>query len=127
MVEETLHTEQPQNDIPAQPAGAAQPSSFEPLVRETARLLETFGKVLVKTAEELSSLMVIQVDADTRQQLDELVEANMVKSRKAGAEMLLQEGVKAKADLFEQVERTNARIAALRQQVHSLTASWARE
>ncbi len=84
---------------------------------ETVKLLENLGKAVVTTAQDLSQLMVVQVDEETREHLDLLVEAGAVKSRREGANYLLKAGVEAKRETFARMATTQARIAALRAQL----------
>jgi len=104
------------------PQAKPEPSSWEPVVREAAQLFETLGKAIVNTAQDISSLMVIQVDGDTRERLDMLVEAGVAKSRREGAQLLINEGAKTKQEIFDKVERTHAQIQALKAQMRSLVA-----
>lgn len=109
-------------NTPQADSAAAEPqdSSWEPVLRETARLFESLGKALVSTAQDLSSLMVIRVDHETRERLDLLVEAGVARNRREGAEALITEGFKTQQDVFEKIERTRAQISALKAQLRTL-------
>ncbi len=94
--------------------------TLEELVDDAVSLVEAVGKAVVTTAQDVSQLMVIRTDAEMRERLDLLVEAGVVKSRRAGARAMIQEGIEAKLPLFEQIEQTQERIAALKGQLRSL-------
>ncbi|MBN1260007.1 MAG: hypothetical protein JXB35_04925 [Anaerolineae bacterium] len=91
--------------------------AWESVLRETVNLVESFGRALVTTAQDISNLMVIHLDDHKRDHLDMLVEAGVVDSRRQGAGFLIDEGIKAKQASFERVEAMRARIAALRTQL----------
>ena len=90
------------------------------VVDETVKLLESLGKALVTTAQDLSSLMVIKVDQDTRERLDMLVDAGVAQSRREAATSLINKGIAASSPLFEKIERTQAQVAALKAQMRSI-------
>jgi hypothetical protein len=94
--------------------------TFEELVDDAVSLVEALGKAVVTTAQDVSQLMVVRTDAEMRERLDLLVEAGVVKNRRAGARAMIEEGIEAKQPLFEQIERTQERIAALKGQLRSL-------
>lgn len=98
----------------------AESVTFDEVVDEAVGLLESLGRALVCTAQDISQLMVIRTDAEMRERLDLLVDAGVVKSRRAGARAMIQEGIEARQPLFEEIERTQVRIAALKGQLRSL-------
>lgn len=81
------------------------------------QLLENLGQAMVTTAQDLSQLMVIRVDEESREHLDMLVEAEVVKTRREGAAYLMEAGIKAKSEAFARIAATRERIAALRAQL----------
>ncbi len=95
----------------------------DPLLRETARFIEAVGKGLITVAENLSSLMVIQVDGETRERLDMLVEAGVAKSRRAGAQALLAAGIENQNAVFAKIESTRVQISALKAQLRTLAGA----
>ena len=101
--------------------------TFDEVVDEAVGLLESLGRAVVCTAQDVSQLMVIRTDAEMRERLDLLVDAGVVKSRRAGARAMIKEGIEAKQPLFEEIERTQARIAALKGQLRSLVTVKVRE
>ena len=93
------------------------------IVDETAKVMESLGKALIKTAQDVSNLMVVPVDKITRAQLDLLVEAGVAETRSKAAASLLKESVQNRQEIFEKVEKTRAQIASLKEQLHSLVGS----
>ena len=94
--------------------------SVSGMVEETEKFIGTVGKAIITTLEDVSSLMLIKVNSETREHLDLLVDAGAVKNRRQAAVSLLQEGISSKSETFERVRRTQAQIAELRQQMRSL-------
>ena len=97
--------------------------SLTKIVDETAKVMESLGKALIKTAQDVSNLMLVSVDKVTRAQLDLLVEAGVAETRSKAATSLLKESVQSRQEIFEKVEKTRAQIANLKEQLHSLVGS----
>jgi len=104
-------------------ATSAAPSSFAMIVGETAKVLESLGKALIKAAQDVSDLMIVPTDKVTRAQLDLLVEAGVAETRGKAAGSLLKEAVENRQEVFDRIEKTRAQIAALKQQLHTLAGS----
>lgn len=100
-----------------EPTTTTPDETWRAVVDGAVNLLENLGEALIKGAQDLSQLMVIRVDEDTREHLDMLVEANVVKTRREGATYLLEAGIKAKGDAFTVMAASRERIAALRAQL----------
>lgn len=115
--------ETPVAEAAAAPANASNVPSFNMILGETAKVMEAVGKALIKTAQDVSNLMVVPVDKVTRAQLDLLVEAGVAETRTKAAASLLKESVQSRQEIFEKVEKTRAQIATLKQQLHSLVGS----
>ena len=96
------------------------PSSFAVIVDETAKVMESLGKALIKAAQDVSNLMVVPADKVTRAQLDMLVEAGVAETRSKAAGSLLKEAVQNRQEVFDKIEKTRDQIAALKQQLHTL-------
>lgn len=95
-------------------------SATDAVVDEAAKFLDSLGRALITTAEDLSHLMLIKVDDETLENLDLLVDAGVAKSRRQAAVSLLDEGIQAKHAVFERIRRTKDQISELRKQMHSL-------
>jgi len=95
------------------------------VVDETVKLFDSLGKALVTTLQDVSNLMIIKVDAGTRERLDLLVDAGVAKSRGKAAAQLIDEGINATEVTFDRIRRTRAQISELRQQMRSLVKTQA--
>jgi len=96
------------------------PTAFDNLMKDTVKFLGSLGKAIVTTAQDVSSLMLVNVDADTREQLDLLVDSGVAESRREAAAVLIQEGLQNRNTVFDKIRQTNMQIAALRQQMRTL-------
>jgi len=90
------------------------------VVDETVKLFDSLGKALVNTVQDISDLMIIKVDADTREHLDLLVDTGVAKNRGKAATQLITEGINATDATFSKIRRTQSQISELRQQIRSL-------
>ena len=90
------------------------------VVNETVKFLDTLGRAMCTVAQDLTNLMVISVDAETRQNLDVVVNAGAARSRREAAVALLHDGIDAKQATLERARQTQAQIQELRQQLRSL-------
>ncbi len=95
-------------------------SSFEQFLHEAGELALTAARAAAKAAEDLTGLMVLQVDADMRARMDDLVKAGLAENRGKAALSLLREGIRSNQSVYEQVEKTRARIQALRSQLRDV-------
>jgi len=93
------------------------------IVDESVKLFDSLGKALVTTMQDVSNLMIIKVDAGTREHLDLLVDAGVAKSRGKAATQLIEEGITVTEVTFDRIRRTQAQITELRQQMRSLVKS----
>lgn len=122
-VEVVAESEEPTSEAGAAPKPVAITLPLSKILDETAKAMELLGKALLKTAQDVSNLMVVPVDKVTRAQLDLLVEAGVAETRTKAAASLLKESVQSRQEIFEKVEKTRAQIEALKQQLHSLVGS----
>jgi len=90
------------------------------VVDETVKLVDALGKALVTAVEDVSNLMVVKVDAETRENLDLLVDAGVARNRSKAAAHMIKEGVNATDDAFDRIRRTKSQISELRQQLRGL-------
>ena len=109
----------PEAELKDKPA-ASMSEAFNAVVNETTKLMNSLSKALIATAEDLSSLMVIKVDADTREHLDLLVDSGFAADRRKAAMALVHEGIELKEETFERMRRTRDQIADLRKQMRNL-------
>ncbi|MDX9956392.1 MAG: hypothetical protein RBT75_20015 [Anaerolineae bacterium] len=115
MTDETTATSA--SETAARPTTSSGEDTWRAVLDGTVNLLENLGEALVKSAQDLSQLMVIRVDEDTRDRLDMLVEAEVIKTRREGVSYLLEAGIKAKSDAFTRIAAARERITALRTQL----------
>lgn len=90
------------------------------VVDETVKLFTTLGKAVLNTAQDVSNLMVIKVDKNTREHLDIMVDAGVARNRRDAASSLIGSGIKAEGELFDRITKTRAQIDELRQQIRGL-------
>lgn len=86
-------------------------------------MLNSLEKAIDQTASSLSKLVLISLDIDERQKLEKLVDSGLVSNIKEAARLMIQEGIKARSDLFSQINETNADIQALKKQLEIKFAS----
>ncbi len=97
--------------------------ALQAFVGESVKLLESLGKALTKTAQDVSNLMVIKVDGDIRKHLDILVDIGLSDNRRNAAVSLIEEGINVKAADYAKIDQTKAEIAELRKQMQELVPS----
>ena len=95
------------------------------VIDETVKLFDSLGKALVTTLQDVSNLMIVKVDADTREHLDLLVDAGAAKNRCKAATQLIEEGISLTETTFDKIRRTQVQISELRQQMRSLVKTQA--
>lgn len=98
-------------------------SSWEQFKKEGLSLLNTIGKVVDQTANELSKLTVVSLEQEDRQKLDLLVDTGVVENRSAALRYLIQEGSRTRKDVFEKIEKTHAEIQMLKENLGAVFAS----
>jgi replication-associated recombination protein RarA len=97
-----------------------EPTALDNLLKDAVKFFESLGKAIVSTAQDASNLMVVNVDADTREQLDLLVDTGVAETRRAAATKLIQEGLQSHNAAFDKIRQTHTQIAELRKQMRSL-------
>jgi hypothetical protein len=90
------------------------------VVNGTVKMVDSLARALITTAEDVSSLMVLRVDPDTREHLDLLVEGGLAANRRQAAKTLIYEGIDMKEETFERIRRTKTQIVELRKQMRNL-------
>ena len=100
-----------------------QTSTWNQIKDDSKRLLSSLEKAIDQTANSLSKLVLISLDVEERQKLEKLVDSGLVSNLKDAARLMIQEGIKARSDLFSQINETNADIQALKKQLEIKFAS----
>ncbi len=95
-------------------------TTFEQFLHEAGQVLVEVLQAAGKGAEDLTGLMVVNTNAEMRQNLDVLVESGAAKNRAEALKTLLHDGVHANHAVYENVERTRQQIAMLRDQLRNL-------
>ena len=85
-------------------------SSVGESIRETIKAVRTTR----------DSVVVVRVSKDSLEQLDELVDSGLTKSRSEAAALMIAEGIKARADLFDKIAEQTQVIRAAREQLKKL-------
>jgi len=105
---------QPESETPNQ-AEKTNPktASADPL-KGAWKQVENIGQTLGEALQGRGNVVMVRVNNETLERLDMLVEAEIVKSRSEAAALLINEGAKSYADLFEKVREITDQIASLR-------------
>ena len=74
----------------------------------------------VKTTRD--NVVMVRINADSLDKLDELVDSGVTNSRSAAAAFLIEEGVKARADLFEKIAEQTEVIRTAKERLRKLLA-----
>lgn len=90
------------------------------VVDETVKLVDSFGRALRTALQDVSNVMVIKVDADTREHLDLLVDAGVAENRNKAVSQLVTEGINATEATFDKIRHTQTQINQLREEIRSL-------
>lgn len=100
-----------------------QTSTWDQIKDDSKRLLSSLEKAIDQTASSLSKIVMISLEVEERQKLEKLVESGLVSNIKEAARLMIQEGIKARADLFTQINQTNEDIQVLKNQLEVKLAS----
>jgi hypothetical protein len=105
---------QPENETPNQAEKTnTKTASADPL-KGAWKQVENIGQTLGEALQGRGNVVMVRVNNETLERLDMLVEAEIVKSRSEAAALLINEGAKSYADLFEKVREITDQIASLR-------------
>ena len=99
------------------------PWDLERIANETGKVIVELVKVTGKAAEDLTGLMVIHADRETRGKLDMIVESGAVRSRHEAFDVLVKAGMQQKQRIFDQIDKTRAEIAALKNGLKKFTGN----
>lgn len=97
--------------------------ALKDVANETTRFFNCLGQAVATTAQDLTQLMIIHVDDETREHLDLLVDAEIAKSRHEAAVAMLKEGMEVKAPLFDRIRKTKSQITALQKKMRTLVST----
>ncbi|OQY27383.1 MAG: hypothetical protein B6I38_10155 [Anaerolineaceae bacterium 4572_5.1] len=107
----------------------AQPEypTLNAIVAEGVKFVETMGKAISSSIQNLPDFMIVNMDDDIRSQIDALVDAGIVENRREGAKFLIKEGLENHTGIFDKIDETKTKIAALRQQLQEIAKGEADE
>ena len=89
--------------------------------REVAATVAGTVKDSLKTVRETrDSVVMVRLNKDSLQRIDELVDCQVTKSRSEAAALLINEGIKARADLFNEVAEQAEIIRQARERLRTL-------
>ncbi len=89
--------------------------------REVAASVAGTVKDSLKTVRETrDSVVMVRLNRDSLQKIDELVDCQVTKSRSEAAALLINEGIKARADLFNEVAEQAEIIRQARERLRTL-------
>jgi Arc/MetJ-type ribon-helix-helix transcriptional regulator len=100
--------------------GRASLEDFKSSVKEFAqRLPGQIGKAIESIQARMNAITV-QVDDETQEKIDHLVEAGIFKNRSESAAYLIHEGIKARAEVFAAIDDRLAEIERMRSKLRDL-------
>lgn len=105
---------QPENEAPNQAEKTNPKSASADPLKGAWKQVENIGQTLGEALQGRGNVVMVRVNNETLERLDMLVEAEIVKSRSEAAALLINEGAKSYADLFEKVREITDQIASLR-------------
>lgn len=118
MSEETIIDGQAQDPQPASTGSASKtPQASGPTLKGAWKQVENIGQTLGEALQGRGNVVMVRVNDETLAHLDMLVEAELARSRSEAAALLIGEGMKANAPLFERIRQITDQIAALRGQL----------
>lgn len=93
------------------------PPASGPTLKGAWKQVENIGQTLGEALQGRGNVVMVRVNDETLAHLDMLVEAELARSRSEAAALLIGEGMKANAPLFERIRQITDQIAALRGQL----------
>ena len=93
------------------------PQASGPTLKGAWKQVENIGQTLGEALQGRGNVVMVRVNDETLAHLDMLVEAELARSRSEAAALLISEGMKANAPLFERIRQITDQIAALRGQL----------
>jgi hypothetical protein len=79
-------------------------------------------EAVTRALSKRENVVMVRVSDEALHYLDMLVEAGITRSRSESAAFLVNEGIKASAQLYERIEEIIDQITALRQQLSAIVA-----
>ena len=95
---------------------------FKSSVREFAQKLPGQIGRAIETIQARMNAITVQVDDETQQKIDSLVEARIFKNRSESAAYLIHEGIKSRSEVFLAIDARLAEIERMRSNLRDLLA-----
>jgi Arc/MetJ-type ribon-helix-helix transcriptional regulator len=93
---------------------------FKSSVKEFAQKLPgQIGKA-IESIKDRANAITVQVDDETQEKIDSLVEAGIFKNRSESAAYLIHEGIRARSEVFAAIDARLAEIERMRSQLRDL-------
>ena len=81
---------------------------------------ESIGDTIKSVKSARDNVVMLRVDSDSLEKIDELVDSGVTNSRSAAAAFLVEEGIKARSDLFEKIAEETEVIRKAKQRIRHL-------
>ncbi|OJX38330.1 MAG: hypothetical protein BGO78_10015 [Chloroflexi bacterium 44-23] len=98
-------------------------STWDQIKSDSRRLLSSLETLLDQTASSLSKLALVTLDEEERQKINQLVESNLVANQREAIRLMVQEGIRARSDIFSHVEDTRSQIDSIKEDLKMKFAS----
>lgn len=89
--------------------------SADPTLKSAWKQVENIGQALGDALQGRGNVVMVRINDESLRYLDMLVEAEVAKSRSEAAALLINEGVSANQELFQQIGKVTEQIEALRE------------
>ena len=87
----------------------------DPSLKSAWKQVENIGQALGDALQGRGNVVMVRINDESLRYLDMLVEAEVAKSRSEAAALLINEGVSANQELFQQIGKVTEQIEALRE------------
>ena len=81
---------------------------------------ESIGDTIKSVKSARDNVVMLRVDSESLEKIDELVDSGVTGSRSAAAAFLVEEGIKARSDLFEKIAEETEVIRKAKQRIRHL-------
>lgn len=91
--------------------------TFNEAIKQVEKQVGNISKALGSALQDRANVVMVRVNDGSLHYLDMLVEADITKSRSESAAFLINEGIKANENLFNQIREITDQISALKAQL----------
>ena len=106
--------EEPKQEAPASTSRSLDPKASAAAIKEA---VESMGKAVTSALQDRANVVMVRVNDETLRHMDMLVEAEITKSRSESAALLISEGIKANAKLYDRIGDITDQITKLRSEL----------